>query len=275
MSRSWIRPGSDVELDAAGRPRGELLRRVVERPTVEVELLRLPGGAEAWWKRYCFPRAGQRWRSCLGHTGLGTPKVRREARSLLRLEEAGVPAARALAWSLRRAFPGLVRDGGLLTATWDGARTLEEQPGEVQDSIWLRIGASLRRMHDAGCFHRRLAPRNLVLDQEVPDRPRLAWIDLDQALWRRRLPDAARAWDLLAFVLPAPERFGVRAWTLLTRGYGRWEDAGPAELRAALPGSWQRSLGRRLERERRRRVAERRTGAADALSPPGLPSEPR
>lgn len=245
-----------------GFPDGAVRATLVDRPTVTVRQLDLAGGERVVVKRYVFPRWGQRLRALHRHAWLGLPKPVSEARNLLRLRAAGAPALEPLAWAVETGPLGIVRDGWLMLPWLEGSRTLEqvllagERPGAA---FWRRLGAEVGRVHDAGCWYRNLAARNVLLAGDVAD-PELHWIDPSKSQWFPPPLDPGRAAaDLVVFLVPLEALLPAGAWAEFAGGYGRHgERAGPAALWDLMP----RDLRRRVEqwvRRERERLAEAAT----------------
>ena len=233
---------------------GEELERWVDAPTVQVTLRRLPDGTEAVAKRYFFPRLSQRLRGAARHTWRRPCKAEREALNLGRLAAAGVPTPPLLGWDVVRDRAGFVRDSYLATQRMAGSADLQAKllsgwtaPGD----FWPAVGASVRAIHEAGCWYRKLVPRNLLV-REGERGIELSWIDPSSSRWPRGGPgDGERRVDLAVFLLP-PLRAGALSAeelrsTLL--GYGMAPPPGPQELTAALPARLRRMLRGVLARE--------------------------
>ncbi|MEE8556367.1 MAG: lipopolysaccharide kinase InaA family protein [Myxococcota bacterium] len=76
-------------------------------------------------------------------------------------------------------------------------------PGHERYALLRRVGAAIRRLHDAGVLHPDLQVRNILLCPETPER--IVVIDLDRARLRaaRSLRPAARATNLARLIRSA------------------------------------------------------------------------
>jgi 3-deoxy-D-manno-octulosonic acid kinase len=88
----------------------------------------------------------------------------REWRLLKRLFELGLPVPRPIAASWRRRGAAYTAD--LITLRVPGARPLSQHLAEaaLPERGWQRLGACVRRFHDAGVYHADLTAHNLLLD---------------------------------------------------------------------------------------------------------------
>lgn len=97
---------------------------------------------------------------------LGAQQARsvREWRLLKRLFEQGLPVPRPIAAAYRRHAASYTAD--LITRRIPGARPLARHLAEaaLPDSAWRRLGACVRRFHEAGVCHADLTAHNLLLD---------------------------------------------------------------------------------------------------------------
>lgn len=116
-------------------------------------------------------------------TGWGRTRPVAEFRVLERLAAAGLPVPEPLAAGVRRRF--LFYTGGLLTRRIPGARPLADLLHEraTDAAAWARVGACIRRFHDAGLVHADLNARNILVDADDA----VFLIDFDRARIR---PDA-------------------------------------------------------------------------------------
>ncbi|MFP4136917.1 MAG: 3-deoxy-D-manno-octulosonic acid kinase [Halomonas sp.] len=113
-------------------------------------------------------------------TGLEHTRAFRELRLTAELLRLGLPVPRPVAAGITR--HGLTYEAALITVRLPGARALAGllQNGEADDALLRRVGATVRRFHDAGLDHVDLNARNLLVDDEGK-----VWlIDLDRC--RRR-----------------------------------------------------------------------------------------
>jgi 3-deoxy-D-manno-octulosonic acid kinase len=96
---------------------------------------------------------------------LGEQRTRafRELALLSEMEALGLPAARGVAARYRRS--GLIYRAELLTVAIEGARPLSSVWQELDAATWQRIGATVRRFHEAGIRHADLNAHNILVDQ--------------------------------------------------------------------------------------------------------------
>lgn len=234
-----------------GFPDGLTRATLIERPTVQVRQLELRDGRRVVLKRYFFPLWRQRLRALHRHAWLGLPKPVAEARNLLRLAAAGAPVLAPLAWAVETGPLGVVRDGWLLLPYLDGAVTLEERLRQPAAPLpWPVIGRGIRAIHDAGCWYRNLAARNLLL---APDGTQ-HWIDAAKSQWfAPPLPPSRAAADLLVFWQPLCARLPAGAWSAFAAGYGAPNlPADPTALEERLPRDLRRRCAHWLRREAER-----------------------
>jgi len=243
-------------------PEGAVLRRLVDAPTVKVELLELPSGERAVRKLYSFPRWSQRLRGALRHSWLGQPKGEREAGNLSRLAAGGAPVVAPSSSGSERDALGFVRQSWLLLPYLEGRLGLDQivagaaaPPGpDGADALWRQVGRGVRKIHQLGCFYRDLRPRNLLVG-EADQR----WIDASKSRWfPAPLEPARAAEDLAGLLLPLPVEEGERAWiwTCVRGGYGAFQElADPSALAGLLGGRGRRRLEAVLRRERLRQRA--------------------
>ena len=245
-------PKADLPELRDGMPAGERVERLVDRPTVTVDVLRGADDALVVCKRYFFPTLGSRLRGILRHTGFGTPKPTREFENLVRLQSAGADVAAPIASAVRRDLLQLVTDGWVLVAFEEGD-TLErlllgERPPAAD--AWRAIGASVRTIHDAGCWYRNLCARNLM----VGPAGRLAWIDPAKSRWQNGPVHETHALvDLIVLLDPVEPWMPDGSWEASFEGYGRWPGVRNAkDLLTLLPPITHSSVRGTLLRERKR-----------------------
>ena len=123
-------------------------------------------GREEWALRH-YRRGGMVARVFEDHyLWLGRSRTRsfREWRLLTRLFEHGLPVPRPIAASYRRLGAAYTAD--LITLRIPGARPLSQHLAEaaLPERGWRRLGACVRRFHDAGVCHADLTAHNLLLD---------------------------------------------------------------------------------------------------------------
>lgn len=145
-----------------------------------------------------------------------------EWRLLARLHEAGLPVPRPVAARyLRRG--GLFYVAELITARLPESRTLRElyTDDEVPPEVWSRVGAALRRMHDAGACHTDLNAGNLL----VTPQGEVFIVDFDRGRLRR--PGRWQAGNLARLrrslqktaVQGGREALAPEHWAALLQGY--------------------------------------------------------
>ncbi|SDN94811.1 3-deoxy-D-manno-octulosonic acid kinase [Halomonas shengliensis] len=114
-------------------------------------------------------------------TGLERTRAFRELRLTAELLDQGLPVPRPVAAGVT--CHGLTYEATLITVRLPGARALASllKNGEADDVLLQRVGATIRRFHDAGLDHVDLNARNLLVDGEGK-----VWlIDLDRCRLRR------------------------------------------------------------------------------------------
>ncbi|TFH87584.1 3-deoxy-D-manno-octulosonic acid kinase [Billgrantia azerbaijanica] len=114
-------------------------------------------------------------------TGDSRTRAFRELRLTATLHERGLPVPRPVAAGVTRHGP--TYEAALLTVRIPGARALAEllAAGEADEALLHRVGATIRRFHDAGLDHVDLNARNLLVDPVG----RVWLIDLDRCRLRR------------------------------------------------------------------------------------------
>ena len=221
--------------------------------TVTVERMRRPDGIEVVRKIYLFPTRRDRLRGMLRGTWLGRNKARREFVGLRFLQGVGVPAIEALEWTVQRNRFGFVTECSLVTRAYTGhdlARVLRE--GRIPESeVWVAIGTSVRRMHDAGFWHRGLSARNLLL---VEESCAIRWLDPAKSLTYPAggLPEGARAHDLLRFWTPLLTLVPPSARQAFAKAYGSEECLDLDALWRRIPYWRLASTRREMQREQAR-----------------------
>ncbi|QGM20953.1 3-deoxy-D-manno-octulosonic acid kinase [Spiribacter sp. 2438] len=152
-------------------------------------------------------------------TGCEQTRAFREYRLLSRLHGQGLPVPAPVAARVRRR--GAVYRADLITAAIADTEPLDDRLRNrtVSDEAWQRVGAVIRRCHDAGACHADLNVRNILLD-----RSNNPWIiDWD----RGRLRAPATHWqqhnlDRLRRSLgkdPALNAAAQKSWDALMAGY--------------------------------------------------------
>jgi 3-deoxy-D-manno-octulosonic acid kinase len=142
----------------------------------------LPGSGGQWVLRH-YLRGGSVAR-ILGDrylwTGLSRSRPFREFALIAAMRDEGLPVPRPVAARLQRSGPHYRAD--LVTQRIPDARSLDARlrDGRLAAGAWRRIGACVRRFHDAGYCHADLNSRNILID--VCDR---VWLlDWDRGRWR-------------------------------------------------------------------------------------------
>lgn len=142
------------------------------------------------------------------------------------LQAAGIPTPEPVAsvesarpggpsFYLCRRLEGTFEARGLLRAAREGAGAGEGAAGElalVSPQLFLtELGHLLRRMHDAGFWHRDVSVGNVLIQPRPGDRPDLYLVDLNRSRFPRRLSLSQRTRDLCRLGLTRPE---LREWLL-------------------------------------------------------------
>ncbi|TVQ47191.1 MAG: 3-deoxy-D-manno-octulosonic acid kinase [Gammaproteobacteria bacterium] len=233
----------DAELPAAAQPgwfepawwraRGALTGEAGGRGTA---LLLDAGEAVpgAQWVLRRFRRGGLIRRLIDRHyLWLGEARTRgfAEWRLLAQLYEAGLPVPRPVAARYRRCG-GLFYVAELITARLPENRTLRElyTDDDVPPDVWPRVGAVLRRMHEAGACHTDLNAGNLLVTGEGE----VFIVDFDQGSLRR--PGRWQAGNLARLrrslrktaVQGGRDALAPEHWAALLRGYHGDGDQSPA-----------------------------------------------
>lgn len=114
-------------------------------------------------------------------TGLERTRAFRELRLTAELFEKGLPVPRPVAAGVTRHL--LTYEAALITERIAGARALADllQEDVADEALLQRVGATIRRFHDAGLDHVDLNARNLLVDA----RKGVWLIDLDRCRLRR------------------------------------------------------------------------------------------
>jgi 3-deoxy-D-manno-octulosonic acid kinase len=113
-------------------------------------------------------------------TGLKRSRPWREFMLSRAMRDEGLPVPRPVAARLTRV--GFYSRADLITQRIPDARSLHQRlrEGSIGAEDWHRVGAGIRRFHDAGYCHADLNSRNILID--VCDRVWL--IDWDRGCWR-------------------------------------------------------------------------------------------
>ncbi len=111
-----------------------------------------------------------------------------EVRALRGLHDLGLPVPRVLAWGTERRC-GMITRSFLVEKLVEGVVDLETYLAEGRDArrpdrrraVLRRVGRLVRSLHDAGCVHRDLSDRNILVRFDG-DEPTLHLIDCPRAL---------------------------------------------------------------------------------------------
>ncbi|ATJ81001.1 3-deoxy-D-manno-octulosonic acid kinase [Halomonas beimenensis] len=147
-------------------------------------------------------------------TGLERSRPFRELRLTARLFDLGLPVPRPVAAAVFRHGPAY--EAALITVRLPGARSLASrlQQGEVDDALLRRVGATIRRFHDAGLDHVDLNARNLLVDADEK-----VWlIDLDRC--RLRSPGKWQEANLERLARSLVKFEAAPALAAIRQGYG-------------------------------------------------------
>ena len=138
-------------------------------------------------------------------TGLPATRAFREFHLTATLHAQGLPVPRPVAAGVTRY--GLTYEAALITVRIPGARALAELliADEADDTLLKRVGATIRRFHDAGLDHVDLNVRNLLIDPQGK-----VWlIDLDRCRLRPKGDWQARNLERLERSLAKHEAAGA------------------------------------------------------------------
>ncbi|MBZ9558706.1 3-deoxy-D-manno-octulosonic acid kinase [Halomonas coralii] len=140
------------------------------------------GVTDETWVLRPYRRGGQAARFSEDHylwNGAERSRAFRELRLTATLHERGLPVPRPVAaWTHRHRIS---YRAALLTVKLPGARALADCLADADPALLERVGATIRRFHDAGLDHVDLNARNLLI---TPDE-RIWLIDLDRCRLRR------------------------------------------------------------------------------------------
>ncbi|WP_425283430.1 3-deoxy-D-manno-octulosonic acid kinase [Halomonas daqiaonensis] len=146
-------------------------------------------------------------------TGLQRTRAFREFHLTAGLHAQGLPVPRPVATGVTR--HGLVYEAALITVRIPGARALSEllKRGDADAALIERVGATIRRFHNAGLDHVDLNARNLLVDTEGK-----VWlIDLDRCRLR---PKGTWQADNLERLERSLAKFGaIEAMATIRDGY--------------------------------------------------------
>ncbi|MGR2738599.1 3-deoxy-D-manno-octulosonic acid kinase [Billgrantia sp. Q4P2] len=150
-------------------------------------------------------------------TGLERTRAFREQRLTAHLFAQGLPVPRPVAAGVNH--HGLSYTAALITVRIRGARALAERLADAEQELLERVGATVRRFHEAGLDHVDLNARNLLVD----DDDKVWLIDLDRC--RLRPPGAWREANLERLDRSLAKFGGAEAMAAIRRGYA-CDDAG-------------------------------------------------
>ena len=172
-------------------------------------------------------------------TGERNVRSFREWRLLAELSARNLPVPAPVAARYRRR--GWSYRAELITERLEGTEPLSAlvERAPVSLSLWVEIGRTLRRLHDAGAYHADLNAHNILADASGAvfvidfDRGRLrapgVWRDANLARLYRSLLKVCAA-------LP-PDRFGATEWDTLLAAYRAQPGTGPGGSASAGPGA--------------------------------------
>ncbi len=290
VAETFARPGFTGEVVTASRPRD--LDAALERLTD-------PGSADEtlhWGRNYLYAArlettAGDRqvvvkqfrnqtlrqrlWRR------LGGSKAERSWRAALAFAAAGVPTPEPLLWIESRdaAGPSFFVSRKLedffetryFLRARNAGREAEEFPRVNVAVFFDRLGRQLRRMHDAGIWHRDVSIGNLLVRLEERG-PVFFLIDLNRARLGRRLGVARRSRDICRLrILRREDRRrlldaywgegGAGAWKRAAYGAAFWGFLFKNRLKAALRAPLRIARGARPARHPHAHIPAAETGA--------------
>jgi tRNA A-37 threonylcarbamoyl transferase component Bud32 len=151
---------------------------------VSIAIDHVPGssGCMVFFKLYSYQRPS--WRSWRRPS-----KARREFDNYSVFERLGIASPRRVACGEQRDAVGRLRHAFVVTEVVPHCRTLLQflkRPLRGSDAtsrhrertgVLLQLAAMIRRIHDASFFHNDLYLRNVLIEQEVGQTPRIWWID--------------------------------------------------------------------------------------------------
>lgn len=153
--------------------------------------------------------------------GADRTRAFREWRLLAHMHEAGLPVPRPVAARYRRRGPVYTAD--LVTLRIPGAEPLSRRLARATApaDIWRRIGACVRRFHDAGVYHADLSAHNLLVD----DAGTVHVLDFDRGRLRGdggwKAANLARLERSLAKIRREDPRTPRADWSALLAAYTR------------------------------------------------------
>ena len=157
-------------------------------------------------------------------TGLARSRAWREWHLLAGLQRSGLPVPFPIAALIRR--KGLYYTASIITKRIQNAQPLSTLMFTTQLELqtWVRIGAAVRQLHQAGVYHADLNAHNILLDQQS----RVWIIDFDKGktypampFWRRaNLRRLKRSLEKLTSI-HSQRPFDREKWLSLLSGYTR------------------------------------------------------
>jgi 3-deoxy-D-manno-octulosonic acid kinase len=153
--------------------------------------------------------------------GADRTRAFREWRLLASLREAGLPVPRPVAARYRRRGPTYTAD--LVTQRIPGAVPLSQvlARSSAPADIWSRVGACVRRFHDAGVYHADLTAHNLLVDEAET----VHLLDFDRGRVRGdgrwKAANLARLERSLAKIRREDPRIPRPDWSALLAAYSR------------------------------------------------------
>ncbi len=150
-------------------------------------------------------------------TGLERTRAFRELRLTAELFARGLPVPRPVAAGVERHGP--TYSAALITVRLPGARSLVDCLNDAAPALLERVGATVRRFHDAGLDHVDLNARNLLVDAQGK-----VWlIDLDRC--RLRSPGQWREANLQRLGRSLAKFGAAESLAPVRQGYARSEPA--------------------------------------------------
>lgn len=179
----------------------------VDAPQVVVKQVRNHGWRNRLRRRFGGSKAARSWHAARAFQAAGIDTA--EPIALIESDRADGPS-----FFVSRHLDGLIEARYVLRAANGG--TLEEDfPTLDFDCFLTTLGQTIRRMHDAGLFHRDLSIGNVLLPVEPGDGPmRLPIVDLNRVRFLARMGPSTRTRDLcrLRIFRPAHQRRFLEAY---------------------------------------------------------------
>lgn len=154
-------------------------------------------------------------------TGVSSSRPFREYQVLVELYAKGLPVPRPVAALCQH--QGVISTGAIMTECITSSSTLADvlSGGDPVEDVWKRVGACIRKFHDAGVWHADLNARNILLDANHT----VFLIDFDRARFHPGKPvdgegNLNRLKRSLQKLWPADEMPALQlAWNELKAGY--------------------------------------------------------